>query len=179
MKKILILLALILLPMLGFAQSNHCYTYKSGSFDLETNAAGQKMVTHSVFDDYGALQYGEMNVMGQVVKTVMRDGKNYMVAPQFQEFPAQDVVNYTELTPEIIEQYGIQMVGIESMMGYDCMVYTLKVDYQGMEAKCKAWIWEGFTIRSEVTVMGMKVVSTIKNLELDIPVDQNLFKLPE
>lgn len=179
MKKILFSLILALLPMFGFAQSFHFYTYKSGSFDIETNAAGQKMVIHNVFDDYGSMQYNEMNMMGQMVKTVMRDGKNYMLAPKFQEIPQQEAVNYNALTPEVIEQYGIQMVGFDSAEGFDCMVYTLTMEVQGMEAKSKVWVWEGFPIRTESTVMGMKMVTTIKNLELDIPVDKSLFALPE
>jgi len=181
MKKFFLLLALAILPLFGFAQAQQTYfTFKSGSFDLEVNAAGQKMVTHSIFDDYGALQYAEMSVMGQTVKTVIRDGKTYMVSPQFQEIPAQqEQVNYLNLTQEVIDKYDIKMVGIESMQGYDCMVYTLKAEFQGMEAASKAWVWDGFAIRTETTVMGMKVISTLKNLKLDIPVDPALFVLPE
>lgn len=177
MKKIILLLVLTLMPLIGWGQQ--FFTYKTGSFDLEMNVAGQKMNTHTVFADYGALQYAEVNVMGQAVKTVMRDGKTYMTSPQFQEVPQEVPVNYCDLTPEAIEQYGIQMVGIEQMDGYDCLVYTLTMDVQGMEGKGKVWIWEGFSIRAEVSVMGMKVVTRLKNLQLDTPVDMSLFNLPE
>lgn len=180
MKRLFILLVLSLLPLAGFAQGDqHYFSYKTGSFDLEMNFAGQKMTTHTVFADYGALQYGEVSVMGQNIKTVLRDGKSYMVAPQFQEVPTETAVNYCNLTPEVIEQYGIQMVGLEQMDGYECLVYTLTMNVQDMEGKGKVWIWEGFTIRAEVNVMGMKVVSVIKNLQLDTPVDMALFDLPQ
>lgn len=178
MKRIL-LLSIILLSCLGLrVQGQHYFSYKSGSFDLSMNIAGQDMITHTVFDDYGALQYAEVDAMGQKVKTVLREGKTYMVAPQFMEMPSETPVNYCDLSPEAIEQYGIQMVGIEKMDGYDCLVYTLKMEVQGMEGKGKVWVWEGFAIRAEVTVMGMKLVTVLKNLQLDTPVDASLFEIP-
>ena len=179
MKRLFSIAILLLSSLVALAQADHFFTYETGSFDLVMNMSGQKMTTHAVFADYGALQITEMDMMGQKVKTLSRDGKNYMLAPKFQEIPQQEAVNYNALTPEVIEQYGIQMVGFDSAEGFDCMVYTLTMEVQGMEAKSKVWVWEGFPIRTESTVMGMKMVTTIKNLELDIPVDKSLFALPE
>ena len=179
MKKILILMVLTLLPVVGFAQNNHFFSYKSGSFDLDMNVTGQKMATHCVFDDFGALQSSEMPMMGQTIRTVIRDGKTYLVEPQFQEMTDQpDPINYSDLSPENIEKYHIQMVGLETVDGYECVIYTLMMEVQGMTAKGKVWVWEGFPIRTETTVMGMKVVTLMKNLLLDVPVDSSLFELP-
>ena len=47
-----------------------------------------------------------------------------------------------------------------------------------MEGKGKTWIWDGFSIRAEVNIMGMTIVTRLTKLETDIPVDQNLFILP-
>ena len=179
MKKTLLFLVLALLPVFGFAQGEQYYSYKTGSYDLVVSMTGQKMTTHVIFAEYGAYQYSEMEMMGQKVKTLMRDGRSWMIAPGVQEVPMEDNVNYNNLTPEAIQKFGIEMVGLEEVDGYDCLVYTLKMNYQGMEGKGKTWIWEGFPIRAEVTIMGMKLVTTLKNLELDTDVDMSLFEIPE
>lgn len=179
MKKFLLVAALALLPVLGFAQNNHFFNHETGSFDLAVNVMGQDMVTHTVFADFGALQYATVNAMGQDVVTVLRDGKSYMIKPNFQEVPAEDAINYNALDQATIDKYNIKMVGIEKMDGYDCLVYTLKMEVQGFEGKGKVWIWDGFTVRAEVNVMGMTVVTKLKNLQLDVPVDMSLFDIPE
>lgn len=169
---------LSLFSIAGLAQENRFFSYKSGSFDLVMEVMGQEMVTSTVFDDYGALQCAELEMMGQKVKTVMRDGKTYVVSPFFQEAPSEETVNYMDLSPEVIEKYGITMSGIESVDGKDCLVFSLKVKQQGMDADAKTWVWEGFPIRSETKVMGMTIVTRLKNLKLDIPVDPAVFEIP-
>lgn len=178
MKKILLTFVLVLAGFAAFGQADHFFAHKSGKFTLKMDAMGQTMETQTIFDDYGAKQWSSTSVMGQKVTTLFTDGKSYMLTPQFQEVPAQDMVNYMDLTPEIIEQYDIKMVGIENIDGYDCMVYTLKINQQGMEGKGKTWIWDGFSIRAEVNIMGMTIVTRLTKLETDIPVDQSLFILP-
>ena len=179
MKRILTLLAAVLIGLTALAQNRHYFSYETGSFDLVANVMGSDMTTHTVFADYGALQYCEVEMMGQKYKTVIRDGKNYIVSPMFQEVEADEPVNYSDLSPEAIRKYDIKMVGLESLDGYECLVYTLKMEVQGMQANAKVWIWEGFSIRSEATVMGMKMTTTLKNLKLDAPVDMSLFELPK
>ena len=179
MKKFLLVAALAILPVLGFSQNNHYFNHETGSFDLVVNMMGQDMVTHTVFADYGAFQRADVNAMGQDIVTILRDGKTYMIKPNFQEMPAEDAINYNALDQATIDKYGIKMIGIEKMDGYDCLVYTLKMDVQGFEGKGKVWIWDGFSIRAEVNVMGMTVVTKLQNLQLDTPVDMSLFNLPE
>lgn len=178
MKKFLLAAVLAILPVLGFAQNDRFFNHETGSFDLVVNMMGQDMVTHTVFAGYGALQRAEVDAMGQHIVTVLRDGKTYMVSPNFQEVPTEETVNYNALDQATIDKYGIKMIGIEKMDGYDCLVYTLKMDVQGFEGKGKVWIWDGFSIRAEVNVMGMTVVTKLKNLQLDTPVDKSLFDIP-
>lgn len=178
MKKILFVLLLVLTGFAASAQSDHYFAHKSGKFTLKMDMMGQTVTTQTVFDDYGASQWSQTDMMGQKVVTLMKAGKSYMLKPSFQEVPSQEMVNYMNLTPEAISEYGIKMVGIEKIDGYDCMVYTLNINQQGMEGKGKTWIWDGFSIRAEVSIMGMTMVTRLTDLQLDVPVDQNLFKLP-
>ena len=179
MKKLLLVTILSLVGIAGFAQAEHYFAHKSGKFTLKMEVMGQTFATETIFDDYGAKQWSRVDMMGQKAVTLLLDGKSYMLKPRFQEAPAQEMVNYMALTPEVIEQYDIKMVGIEKVDGYDCMVYTLKINQQGMEGKGKTWIWDGFSIRAEINMMGMTIVTRLTDLQVDIPVDQSLFVLPE
>lgn len=178
MKKFFLIIILSLVGIAGFAQADHYFAHKSGKFTLKMDVMGQTATTVTYFDDYGAKQWSQVDMMGTKAVTLMTGGKSYMLKPSFQEVPVQETVNYMNLTPEAIKEYDIKMVGIEKVDGYDCMVYTLIINQQGMEGKGKTWIWDGFSIRAEVNIMGMTIVTRLSDLQVDIPVDQNLFELP-
>ena len=171
-------LFLLLIGFTAFAQSERLFDHKSGKFTMQMEFGGQTIKTYTVFDDFGAKQWSQTETMGQLVSTLLLDGKSYILTPMFQELPTQETVNYMNLTPEVIQKYKIEMVGIDTVEGYDCLVYTLKVNQQGFEGDGKVWIWDGIPICSVVTIMNMTMVTTISNLEVDIPVDQSLFQLP-
>ena len=95
---------------------------------------GQKIESKGYFDDYGNLQSSKANTFGMEISTILRDGKTYMVnhsAKQVQEVPAQESINYLDLTDEIIAQYKIQEVGKETVAGKDCVKYTMEVSQMG------------------------------------------------
>ena len=174
------LIALALLPVMGFAQDNHLYSHETGSYDLVTDLGGMTMTSKITFADFGATKRIEMEVMGQKVVMVEKGGKKYLVSPSFREMPVDEgEVNYNNLTPAVIERFSIKPQGEEQIGDYNCKVYTFKTKAQGMEADGKVWVWKGLTIKSDISAMGTTVESTIQNLKLDIPVDRSLFELPQ
>ena len=174
------LIALVLLPVMGFAQDKHLYSHETGRFDLVADMGGMTMTSKFTFADFGATRRVEMEVMGQKVVMVEKGGKRYLVSPSFREMPADEaVVNYNDLTPEVIEKYSIKQLDDEQIGDYKCTVYTFKKKDQGVDADCKIWIWKGFPIKSENSAMGITVETLIQNLEVDVPVDRSLFELPQ
>jgi hypothetical protein len=72
-----------------------------------TEVMGQKAEGVAYFDDYGALEASKSEANGMEVITIARDGKTYVVIPsakQVREIPAQQSVNYLNLTDDVVEK---------------------------------------------------------------------------
>ena len=96
------------------------YGIKSGTVKAVTEVMGQKAEGISYFDNYGALEAGKSQANGMEVLTITRDGKTYMVVPsvkQVREMPAQESVNYLNLTDDVIEKYKIKEIGKDVVAG--------------------------------------------------------------
>ncbi len=182
MKRLLTLIALALLPVVGFAQDNglgRLSEDETGHYTMTMDMGPMKIVSEGWFIDYGARSRTEMVVMGEKVVTIKINDKMYMISPQFREVPSSQTVNFNNLTPDVIEQYDIKKLDKETVDGYECDVYTFQKTENGITADAKVWIWHGLPIRTEVGAGDFTVVQTISNLEVGIPIDPALFELPE
>lgn len=182
MKRLLTLIALALLPVVGFAQDNglgRLSEDETGHYTMTMDMGPMKIVSEGWFIDYGARSRTEMVVMGEKVVTIKINDKMYMISPQFREVPSSQTVNFNNLTPDVIEQYDIKKLDKETVDGYECDVYTFQKTENGITADAKVWIWHGLPIRTEVGAGDFTVVQTISNLEVGVPVDPALFELPE
>ena len=180
MKRLILFIAMALLPVIGSAQDKHVYSFKTGRYTIVTDMGMAKLSSVCTFADYGALKKLEMEVMGQTVVMVENGGKRYLISPSFKEMPNDEAeINYNNLTPEVIEKYSIKKLDDEQVDEYKCEVYTFRTMSQGVEADGKVWVWKGFTIKSEVSAMGTTVETYITDLKVDIPVDKSIFDLPK
>ena len=180
MKRLILFIAMALLPVIGSAQDKHVYSFETGRYTVETDMGMAKLSTVCTFADYGAIRRLEMEVMGQNVVMVEKEGKRYVVSPSFREIPQEETeINFNNLTPEVINKFSIKKLDEEQIGEYKCEVYSFRTMSQGVEAEGKVWIWKGFTIKSEVSAMGTKVETYITDLKVDIPVDKSIFDLPK
>jgi len=154
------------------------YGVKSGMAKATTEMMGQKIEAISYFDDYGAKETSVTSANGMEVKTVTRDGKSYMVmGDQVQEVPAQESINYLDLTPEIIEKYKIVDQGTETILGRPCTKYSLEVSQMGQTAKLTVSVWNGYAMKAVTSTMGMTVAVTVTEFS-ECDVDPALFAVP-
>ena len=156
------------------------YGIKSGNAKTETEMMGQKMISMSWFDDYGALEASKTEMNGMEITTLFRDGKTYAIIPsmkRMQEMPTQESINYLNLTDEVVEKNKIKEVGKETILGKECTTYSLEVSQMGQTAKMTVSVWEGYPMKAITDAMGSTV--TVKVLEFtEGPVDPSLFELP-
>lgn len=156
------------------------YGIKSGSYTLISEVMGQKVESKGFFDEYGNLQASKTNTFGMEITTVTRDGKTYMVnhaAKQVQELPAQESINYLDLTDAIIAKYKIREAGSETVAGKDCVKYTLTVSQMGQTADLTVSIWCGIPMKTVTSANGMEVTATITQLE-EGDIDSSVFEVP-
>lgn len=156
------------------------FEIKSGRFTLVSEVMGQKVESKNYFDDYGNLQASVTSAFGMELTTISRDGKTYMVnaaAKQVQEMPVQESVNYLDLTDEVVAKYKIKEVGNETVVGKECVKYTMEVSQMGQTAHLTVSVWQGIPMKTVTSVSGTDVAATVTEI-IEEPVDAALFTVP-
>lgn len=156
------------------------YGIKSGTITMVSEVMGQKIESKSYFDDYGALEASNTKTFGMEIATISRDGKIYIVnkaAKQVQEMPAQDNVNYLNMSDEIVSKYKIQEVGNETVAGKDCIKYTMEVSQMGQTLKLTVSVWNGIPMKTVTNANGTEVTATVTSIE-EGDVDASMFEVP-
>jgi hypothetical protein len=179
MKKIFTLSAVLLVAVTAMAQNR--YGIKSGSYTTEMDMMGQPMTQTTYFDDYGAKEVTTMSMMGMEMTQLSKDGKMYMInkgEKSVQEMPAQDNVNFLNLTDEAIKKFKVKETGKETVSGKDCTVYSLEASQMGQTVKMTVSVWNGFPMKRVIDMGGMAFAQTIKEIK-EGPVDAALFEVPK
>ena len=182
MKRIFTLSAVLLVAVTAMAQDGaKVFGLKSGSFKTEMDMMGQTITQTTYFDDYGAKQSTSMNMMGMEITQIAKDGKNYMInkaEKSVQEMPAQQSVNYLNLTDEVIAKNKIKEVGKETVSGKECTQYTLEISQMGQTAKATVSVWNGFPMKTNIDAGGFNIVTKVVEIN-EGPVDAALFEIPK
>lgn len=156
------------------------YGIKSGTITMVSDVMGQKIESTSQFDDYGNLEVSSTNSFGMEITTILRDGKTYMVnrsAKQVQEIPQQESVNYLNLTDEIVKKYKIKEAGKDTVIGKECVKYTMEISQMGQTAKLTVSVWCGIPLKTVTSAGGMTITATAKSF-VEEEVDASLFVIP-
>ena len=179
MKKIFTLCAVLLVAATAFGQNR--YGIKSGSYKTEMDMMGQVITNTTYFDDYGAKEVTSMSMMGMEMTQIRKDGAMYLVnkgEQSVQEMPAQDSINYLNLTDETIAKYKVKETGKETVSGKECTIYTAEISQMGQTAKATVSVWNGFAMKSTIDMGGFAMTQKIVEIT-EGPVDAALFEVPK
>lgn len=186
MKKLLIVLLFVLSVSLSFAQGRK-FGVKSAQVEMKMETMGQEMLSTLYFDDYGEKL---LNVM--VLSTPMGDmkigqlslgKKTYQILYDqkiVQEIAEADPINFNEPTEEERTKHKMQEMGTEQFLGKECKVYTFEqeIPMQG-SAKGKAWVWNGITLKSDISGGGASFNITATSVKENITIDPSKFEIPK
>ncbi len=155
------------------------YKVESGHFVYKTT---MDMTIETWFDDYGNKQksistlemFGEKSITVSIIidkfKYDYTEGAKEGTKMSYYAAPASD---YSDVSKEDIEKYGIKKLGKETIAGKECDVVSIESPMAS-----KVWIWEGIPMKT-ITKLGKEdFVMEITSIELT-DVDANLFELPE
>ncbi len=181
---------LILLSVLCAQENNiKVYTVKSGI--IEYKYSGSMSGTETVyFDNYGQketkYQNIEVSIMGTKQKmnktiystlesiiTVDNNTKTGMKIPNpiNSVLPKDKKQEVKDLGIKLMEKMGAKKVGNEKVLDKDCEVWEMMGN--------KFYIWNGFMIKSDVNMMGMKTTVIATKIELDVNVPADKFEVPK
>ena len=181
MKKIFAFCAVLLVAATAMAQDGaKVYGIKSGTIKTEMDMMGQTITNTTYFDDYGAKQATSMSMMGMEMTQINKDGKMYMInkgEKSVQEMPAQQSINYLNLTDEVIAKNKIKEIGKETVAGKECTIYTAEISQMGQTAKATVSVWNGIAMKSVIDMGGFSMTTKVVEVK-EGPVDAAKFVVP-
>ncbi len=180
MKKVFMICAALLVAVSAMAQTGR-YGIKSGSYKTEMDMMGQTISNTTYFDDFGAKEVTNIDMMGMQISQLSVDGKTYIInkgEQSVQEMPGQQSINYLDLTEEVIAKNKIKEVGKETVAGKECIQYTAEISQMGQTAKATVSVWNGFVMKSVIDAGGFTIEQKIVEVN-EGPVDAALFEVPK
>ena len=111
----------------------------------------------------------------------MKDGKTYMInkgEKSVQEMPAQQSINYLNLTDEVIAKNKIKETGKETVADKECTVYTAEISQMGQTAKATVSVWNGIAMKSVIDMGGFSMTTKVVEVK-EGPVDAAKFEIPK
>lgn len=185
MKKLLIITALMAFCIGAHAQEK-LYEVKSGKVTMEMDMMGQKIVQELYFDDYGAKQATVMNMQGQKMRSIQKDGSSIMINDADKtamRMPAmgmgQNTINFSALDEKTIKKNRIEEAGEEVIAGKTCKKYKYKVMMMGQAVNATAWVYKGITLKSSMNTDFGEMGQTATKIEEDITIEPSMFTVPE
>ena len=186
--KRLAIIAVLAAFCVGAQAQEKLYEVKSGKVTMEMDMMGQTIVQEVYFDDYGAKQATVMDMMGQKMRQITKDGSNIMIddaAKTATKMPAMGMmggeprINFSNLDEKTIKKNKIQEAGEETVAGKTCKVYKYKVMMMGQAVSATACVYKGIVLKSTTSTdfgdMGQKATK----IEEDITIDPSMFTIPE
>jgi len=190
MKKLVLLIFLVSLVQGVTAQDFQKYPFKSGMIEYKTE--GQTSGTRLMYwDKYGFNEYAAEKSVTKMLGMQM-ESSSYELSlgsttysweddegPIYKsENPVADYFIEKETTSKDIEKASIEMLkglgfektGKGEVLGKKCDVW------EGIGTKI--WVWKGFSLKSEISMLGMKITETAVKIETNSRVPASVFKVP-
>ncbi|MDA3929271.1 MAG: hypothetical protein PF541_09950 [Prolixibacteraceae bacterium] len=189
-KVISILLLLLIVSTISYAQQYRKYPFRSGKveYKMDGNTTGTSTL---IWDDYG---YKEFNVENSVStmfgQTTTSNDYSLMIGSEMYEWSNNDENVYQLSNPmaqkwedgdydeddveafsiEMLEALGFEKIGTETVLGKKCDVY------KGLG---KVWVWKGISLKTEVKILGTISTITATKIETNIRIPSSSFELPQ
>ena len=184
--KRLAIIAILAAFCVGAHAQEKLYEVKSGKVTMEMDMMGQKIVQELYFDDYGAKQATVINMQGQKMRSIQKDGSSIMINDADKtamRMPAmgmgQNTINFSALDEKTIKKNRIEEAGEEVIAGKTCKKYKYKVMMMGQAVNATAWVYKGITLKSSMNTDFGEMGQTATKIEEDITIEPSMFTIPE
>ena len=171
------------------------YKVRSGIIEYATTGSGNMMgietqmsgTNRVVFKAWGEVELHQSTtesvVMGRKEKTQdttkIENGKVYVVDYEQKIIVAYEAsklmhTQYKDLaksSKEMLKEMGGKKVGEGSILGYQCEIWEMP--------QIKLWLYKGIALKSEANIMGITNTMEATNVQLDISISEDQFKLPD
>lgn len=162
------------------------YSLKSGIIEMKSEVMGMAQKQVLFFDDYGAKECTEVtaDMFGQKIHnlTINKEGSVYSVdmikkTATMMKIPNDAAINFNDLGKGIAKDMNIKKVGTETMLGKTCDKFT--IDYKKQQMKGYYLVWNGISLKTELTMMGMKTLVEVTKINENASVSADKFEVPK
>ena len=143
---------------------------------MEMDMMGQTMVQEIYFDDYGAKQATVMNMQGQKMRQITKDGSNIMIddaAKTATKMPAMGMMGGGE------QRINFSNLDEKTIKKNTCKVYKYKVMMMGQAVSATACVYKGIVLKSSTSTDFGEMGQKATKIEENITVDPSMFTIPE
>lgn len=194
MKKVVIavLFAILASTTLSAQEGNRRTEMRSAIITMSSEFMEQTLITKKYLDDYGS-KFAQFTVApyfeegerkdSLLVGRIRNNGKDttvdYINKVLVVQSDDDNVVNFLNLTDDVIKKYGIKKLGEEDVCGKPCTKYSMSYKISGLKTKDLVWVWKGVTLKRRVIsfVSDREVVAT--DIQEDVPIDPSVFVVPD
>ena len=154
------------------------------------NAMGNSEAT-IYFDNYGSVTYTEtvthLSMKGAPVQPKQfslnkadmiyswTEGKKEGTKMDIQKLKSLDNLDFEKLGKEMLADMKMKKAGTEIFLGKTCDVLEINSEHLG---KGRILTWKNIPLYTDITTMGMKVISEVKDLVENPVMDQSKFEIP-
>lgn len=167
-------------------KSKSVFYYPVKSAYIEYVHSGSSTGTETMYMDHNgkvSARYTELTTksLGSTTKTnqitIQKDSVFYTIdvdkktgIKQTIHIDPKDVEKWTKEGEEAWKDMGFKKTGEEVLLGKKCDIW------EGMSSKI--WVWQNFSLKSEMNIMGKSVIEA-KKIEIGGSIDNSKFELPE
>ncbi len=162
------------------------YALKSAIVEMKTEVMGFAQKHVLMFDNYGSTERTDItgNILGQKSHNINinKDGYVYSIdmirkTGSKMKIPTKSgEIDFENLGAEIAKEMNIKKVGTETFLGKSCDKYT--IDDKKLKMKGSYLVWKGISLKTDMTVMGMKSVIVATKIDENPTITNDKFEVP-
>lgn len=165
---------------------------KSAIITMSSEFMEQTLITKKYLDNYGH-RFAQFTMMpyfedGERKDTLIKgrirsEGKDITVDYINRVLTVQndesEVINFLNLTEDVIKKYSIKRLGEEDVCGKPCVKYSMSYKIQGVNSKDYVWVWNGITLKRSIKSFLQDSEIVAIDIQLDVPIDSSVFIVPD
>ncbi len=171
------------------ADSKGKFLVKSAIIEFDTEMMNMKQNMVMYIENWGELNRVDMKGDFMGMKThninIIKDGFLYnidMIQKNGQKTPYKsenkpDDIDFTALSEDVMKEFNMKKEGNEMFLGKNCDKYS--INHTTTKMKGTYLVWMGIPLKTDISIAGIGMKMTAKNIDLEAAIAPDIFDIPE
>jgi len=171
------------------AESKGKFLVKSAIIEFDTEMMNMKQNMVMYIENWGELNRVDMkgDIMGMKTHNIniIKDGFLYNIdmiqkkgvkTPYTKENKPDDI-DFTALSEDVMKEFNMKKEGTEMFLGKKCDKYS--INHTTTKMKGTYLVWMGIPLKTDISIAGIGMKMSAKNIDLDAVITPDIFNVPE